>query len=85
MSYYLLEESIRPCTAQELHAQTGHQYIAVLTSPQWEYERDLFDMGIELEQEAGNVHNTKAEVNYDSLTGTFQLPDRNDLKEKDFR
>ena len=50
MSYYLLEESIRPCTAQELHAQTGHQYIAVLTSPQWEYERDLYNAQLEVRQ-----------------------------------
>ena len=85
MSYYLLEESIRPCTAQELHAQTAQQYIAVLTSSQWEQERELFDMGIELEQGAGNIHNTKAEVNYDSLTGTFQLPDRRALHERDYR
>ena len=42
-------------------------------------------MGIELEPDAGNSHNTKAEVNYDSLTGTFQIPDRDDLKEKDYR
>jgi magnesium transporter len=42
-------------------------------------------MGIELEPDAGNIHNTKAEVNYDSLTGTFLLPDRDNLQENDFR
>ena len=42
-------------------------------------------MGIELEPDVGDIHNTKAEVNYDSLTGTFQLPDRENIEERDFR
>ena len=84
MAYYLLEESIRPCGAEELQNPAGRRYVAVLSSPEWERERDRFDMGIELDLDAGNIHNTKAEVNYDSLTGTFQIPDRNDLKGEDF-
>ena len=85
MSYYLLAETIRPCDAENLSKSMDHQYVAVLTSPEWERERDRFDMGIELEPDAKHIHNTKAEVNYDSLTGTFQLPDRENLQEKDFR
>ena len=85
MSYYLLEETIKPCTAEELHSRTDRQYVAVLTTPEWAGERERFDMGIELEPDAGNIHNTKAEVNYDSLTGTFLLPDRENLTERDFR
>ena len=84
MAYYLLEENIRPCGVEELQNPAGRQYVAVLSSPEWERERDRFDMGIELDLDAGNIHNTKAEVNYDSLTGTFQIPDRNDLKGEDF-
>ena len=76
--------SIRPCGAEELQNPAGRRYVAVLSSPEWERERDRFDMGIELDLDAGNIHNTKAEVNYDSLTGTFQIPDRNDLKGEDF-
>ena len=85
MSYYLLEETMRPCEAGDLQGRTGIQYVAVLTTPEWERERERFDMGIELEPDAVHIHNTKAEVNYDSLTGTFQLPDRQNLKERDFR
>ena len=85
MSYYLLEETIRPCSDDELKDLNGRKYAAVLTTPEWLSERDRFDMGIELEPEAGNIHNTKAEVNYDSLTGTFLLPDRDNLQENDFR
>ena len=85
MSYYLLSDTIQPCTEQELFAQTGNQYVAVLTTPEWAQERNRFDMGIELEPDAGDIHNTKAEVNYDSLTGTFRIPDRDDIATKDFR
>ena len=81
MSYYLLEENMRSCTAEELHSRTGRQYVAVLTTPEWQRERGRFDMGIELEPDAGNIHTTKAEVNYDSLTGTFLIPDREQLRE----
>ncbi len=85
MGYYLLEENMRECTADELHSQSARKYVAVLTTPEWQRERDRFDMGIELEPDAGNIHNTKAEVNYDSLTGTFQIPDREHLRERVFR
>lgn len=85
MSYYLLAETIQPCKAEDLHEGMEYKYAVVLTTPEWERERERFDMGIELEPDAGNIHNTKAEVNYDSLTGTFQLPDRNNLKDSDFR
>ena len=85
MGYYLLEESMRPCTAEELLKRHDRQYVAVLTTPEWQAERERFDMGIELEPDAENIHNTKAEVNYDSLTGTFQIPDREHIKEVVFR
>ena len=85
MAYYLLEECMKPCTAEELHGQTRRKYVAVLTTPEWKRERDRFDMGIELEPDAENIHNSKAEVNYDSLTDTFQIPDREQMKERSFR
>ncbi|MBQ1329895.1 MAG: magnesium transporter CorA [Mogibacterium sp.] len=76
---------MKPCTGDELHAQDEYKYVAVLTTPEWNLERERFDMGIELEPDSGNIHNTKAEVNYDSLTGTFQLPDRENIDSNDFR
>jgi magnesium transporter len=84
MSCYLLADTIQPCTENELFAQTDRQYVAVLTTPEWVRDRDRFDMGIELEIDTGDIHNTKAEVNYDSLTGTFQLPDRDNIGSKEY-
>ena len=63
----------------------SNKYIACLTTPEWIQYRDRFDMGIELEPDSGDIHNTKAEVNYDSLTGTFRIPDRENIGSKDFR
>ncbi|MBQ4474013.1 MAG: magnesium transporter CorA [Lachnospiraceae bacterium] len=85
MSYYLLADTIQPCTKEELLAQKGYKYVTVLTAQEWARDRDMFDMGIELEPPTRDIHNTKAEVNYDSLTGTFQLPDREHLDTKDYR
>ena len=85
MGYYILEETMRSCTADELHSRKDRQYAAVLTTPEWKTERERFDMGIEMEPDAKNIHNTKAEVNFDSLTGTFQIPDREDIRETVYR
>ena len=85
MNCYLLEQTIRPCTEEEMEERKDLRYAAVLTSPEWLRERSRFDMGIELEPDAGTIPNTKAEVNYDSLTGTFRIPDREDLRGKDYR
>ncbi len=85
MSYYLLGETFLPCGPEDLKDPEGRKYVAVLTSPEWRSERDRFDMGIELEPDAADIHNTKAEVNFDSLTGTFLIPDRDDIQGKDSR
>ena len=74
MSYYLLAETVQPCSKADILDRKDMQYVAILTTPEWERERESFDMGIELDLDARNIHNTKAEVNFDSLTGTFQIP-----------
>jgi magnesium transporter len=82
--YYLIRDTLTPCGPETLR-QTAAQYVAVLTPEEWLRQRDSFDMGIELEPELLEIHNTKAEVNYDSLTGTFLVPDRADIAGNDFR
>lgn len=84
MSYYLLTESIQPCSKADIVSGKAAKYVAVLTTPEWERERESFDMGIELDLDTRSIHNTKAEVNYDSLTGSFQIPDRDNIKENEF-
>ena len=84
MSYYLLAETVQPCSKADILERTDLQYAAILTTPEWERERESFDMGIELDLDARNIHNTKAEVSFDSLSGTFRIPDRENLKANEF-
>ncbi len=85
MQYYLLKETLVSCSVEELERETDARFVALLTPAEWQRERERFNMGIELEPDTRDIHNTKAEVNYDSLTGTFQIPDRDDLTERDDR
>ena len=76
--YYLLKETLEPCALEDLGSGKT-PYAAVLTAEEWQKHRAAFDMGIELEPDPRNIHGTKADVNYDSLTGAFLIPDREDL------
>ena len=75
--YYLIRNNLTVSDAAEFRTG-GEQFVAVLTAAEWEKNRDLFDMGIDLDLNPEDIHNTKIEVNYDSLTGTFALPDKSD-------
>ena len=76
--YYLIRKTLTECPPSEFNAADA-PYAAVLTGAEWEKERDRFDMGIDLDMHPNDIHNTEIEVNYDSLTGTFSIPDRRDL------
>ena len=66
--FYRIRETLEVCAEDELRT-AGSQYVAVLTPDEWQRRRESFDMGIDLELDIRDIHNTKAEVNYDSLTG----------------
>ena len=76
--YYLIRKTLTECPPSEFNAAAA-PYAAVLTGAEWAKERDRFDMGIDLDMHPNDIHNTEIEVNYDSLTGTFSIPDRRDL------
>ena len=76
--YYVIESILRECTFEECHSGKS-QYVAVLSPEEWQKERDTFEMGIDLDFNIRQVYNTKAEVNYDSITGTFSVPDLSPL------
>ena len=75
--YYLIREKLEECEKSAV-AAGGAQYVAVLTPEEWRAEKDDFDMGIDIEPDSGDLFTTKAQVNYDSLTGSFSIPDRED-------
>ena len=87
MLLYRLGENIIPCGAEEIFSSDSdgkEQYVAVLTPSEWNERRSFFNMGIELDPAENDIISTKAEVNYDSLTGSFLIPDRSALGSKDW-
>ena len=71
--YYLIKNSLEECSAEQCH-DAASPYVAVLTPAQWAEQSENFDMGIDFDINNEDIFTTKAEVNYDSLTGTFYLP-----------
>ena len=77
--YFLINERLDECTQEEL-LTSNKQYVALLSSKEWELQKSLFKMGIDFEPKTTDIHVTKAEENYDSITGTFFVPSRRDIQ-----
>lgn len=76
--YYLIDTILKKCSKEE--CQSGKsQYVAVLSPEEWTDEKDSFEMGIDVEPDMLDIYTTNAEVNYDSVTGTFAIPDRSNM------
>ena len=73
--YYLIKSTLEKTETLDFKKKTS-RFVAVLTSEEWLENNGEFDMGIEMDMDLSRIHATKAEVNYDSLTGTFSIPDR---------
>jgi magnesium transporter len=80
--YYLIKDLLQECGAEEIKGGEA-QYLAILTSEEWKEHREDFDMVIDMDRELTDRSETKAVVNYDSLTGSFSVPDRTDFSRKD--
>ena len=77
--FYLIKNKLEECSLKECLMQDDSQYVAILNTAEWEREKDSFDLGIDMDLNLNEIHNTKIEVNIDSLTGTFLVPDREDM------
>lgn len=80
--FFLIEEALRETSGEALR-NTDKQYVAVLSFEEWKQNRERFEMGIEIDPDVSEIYTTQAEVNYDSLTGSFSIPDRNCLSDGD--
>ncbi len=78
---YLIKETL--IQADRLPTDKKTQYAAVVTPEEWNEKSSGFDMGIELDLDINDIHGTRAEVNFDSLTGTFSIPRRDDISAED--
>ena len=72
--YYLIRETLENGEAEEI-LTAGIPYVAVLTRAEWQQEKERFAIGMDMETELRPIAQTRAMVNYDSLTGCIAIPD----------
>ncbi len=82
--YFIIGESLQEIQREDLK-NTDRQYVATVSFEEWKLGRDSFDMGIDIDQNISEIYTTKAEVNYDSLTGSFSIPNRKDFSQEDYK
>lgn len=82
--FFAIEETLKEVDRKELK-KSGKQFVAVLSFEEWKENKDSFEMGMDIEPDLSEIFLTKAEVNYDSLTGTFAIPDRNNPSADDLK
>ena len=58
-----------------------NQFVAILTYDEWVESKNNFDMGIDIEPFSDEILASEAKVNYDSITGTFSIPNRLDFED----
>jgi len=80
--FFTIEETLKKVSREEI---SGKQFVAVLSAEEWMKNKDSFEMGMDIEPDLADIFLTKAEVNYDSLTGTFSIPDRKNPSGEDLK
>ncbi|MBQ1299596.1 MAG: hypothetical protein IIY25_00595 [Erysipelotrichaceae bacterium] len=71
--YYLIENTLRE--HPDIPVRDGNKpYVAILSPEQWQKESNDLDLGIDMDFETLDIHTTMAEVNYNSITGSFAIP-----------
>ena len=78
--FYQIRNVLTACTAKQALKDKTIPYVAVLDPENWRRMMDRFDMGIDMDMNPSEILETKAVVNYDSLTGTFLVPRRSELQ-----
>ncbi|EFR43791.1 magnesium transporter CorA family protein [Streptococcus pseudoporcinus] len=76
--YYDISEKLKATTFESCQ-QSRNPFVAVIKPTEWQSLQDALQMGIDMDFDFTSAKSTKAEVNLDSLTGTFKIPKREDL------
>jgi len=79
--YYIIDDKLEGSTYEEC-LKRKHIYVANVSSEEFRRNTELFNMGIDMDFEPGNVPVSCVKVNFDSLTGSFSIPDRACISEK---
>ena len=79
--YYQIKETLTPCSAEEIYNRKPGDppYVVIIDPETWNRTKDRFDMVIDMDMDPSDVLETKAIVNFDSLTGTFYIPRRSEM------
>ncbi len=86
MVIYSIKETLVRCRQRpDPEGRPDVPFVAVVTSEEWENNKPLFDMGIDFDPALSAIRNSKAEVNFDSVTGTFSIPVRDDITGDDVK
>ncbi|MBR6019056.1 MAG: magnesium transporter CorA [Lachnospiraceae bacterium] len=72
--YYQIKDTLTTCSAEDI-TNRKIPYVANISLEEFEEKKSLFDMGIDLDLESESDDITDIQVNYDSLTGCFAIPD----------
>ncbi|MBR4461550.1 MAG: hypothetical protein IKS51_03105 [Erysipelotrichaceae bacterium] len=81
--YYLIEQTLKEVGKEEYKKSRKH-FVAVFNRKEWETGKEEFPFSNEIDNELNEMLTTKASVNYDSLSGTFSIPDRMDMDNDDY-
>lgn len=78
--YYVIRDSLVELDHDPFW-EDGELTVAIISMDEFMEKTNRYGMGIDLEisYDSDNVRTTKAMVNYDSLTGSFSIPRREDL------
>ncbi len=82
--YYLIEQTLKEVSKEEYKKSRKHS-VAVFDRKQWEAEKEVYSFCNEIDDELDEMLETKASVNFDSLAGTFSIPDRLNMDNDDYR
>lgn len=80
MKTYEIDEVLNEAKLKNLEKHEK-PYVAIATDEEFYKYNSFFDMGIDLDLDLTGPTTTKAEINYDSIIGTFNVPDRDDITE----
>ena len=78
MKCYQIKEKMEPVTPKNFQ-NLPYQYVITMKSAEWNRKKAVFDIGMDLDPDLQDTGSTRAKVNYDSLTGGFNIPARENV------
>ena len=79
--YFIIKENLESSDKKCIKTKK-EKYVAVLNSKEWKKQKESFDFEIDIELNTSEILATTADVNYDCLTGTFCIPNRENLSQE---